>query len=169
MLGRLARWLRLLGFDTSYLPDADDGDLVETAVREKRIILTRDRRLPEEWRVGGIQVLRAEHPMAQLREIDAAVRLWPAARPFSRCARCNALLEAAPPDEVDRRVPPAVRRGHRDFFHCPGCGRIYWAGSHVARISRALRQASAARARAGGAAAPFEPGTTPRPGARGPA
>ena len=138
MLGRLARWLRLLGFDTAYEADIDDGDLVRRAVEQQRIILTRDRRLPEEWRVDGVLVIRTEAPPDQLREIEAAVGLAGDARPFTRCSRCNARLHDATPDEVAAAVPPRVLHHHDRFLRCPACRRVYWSGSHVDRIRRTL-------------------------------
>ncbi len=123
MLGRLARWLRLLGFDTTYVPDIHDADLVRDAVAERRILLTRDRGLAREWRVGGIVLVKAEAPMAQLAELDGVFNLARDAALFTRCARCNTRIES-----VDDRV----RR-------CPECRRLYWAGSHVRRILATLR------------------------------
>jgi uncharacterized protein with PIN domain len=141
MLGRLARWLRILGLDTAYEAHIDDGDLVRRAVQQRRIILTRDRRLPDEWRVGGIHVLEAEAPMAQLREIEAVFAICRDARPFTRCSRCNTGLHAAARDDVRGEVPARVLLDHERFLRCPRCGRIYWSGSHVARICRALGRA----------------------------
>ncbi|MHC4128147.1 MAG: Mut7-C RNAse domain-containing protein [Planctomycetota bacterium] len=138
MLGRLARWLRILGIDTAYEAHIDDGDLVRRAVGQRRIILTRDRRLPDEWRVSGIHVLEAEAPMAQLREIEAVFAIRRDARPFTRCSRCNTPLDAAARDDVRGEVPARVLLGHERFLRCPGCHRIYWSGSHVVRIRRAL-------------------------------
>ncbi len=141
MLGRLARWLRILGFDTAYEAHIDDGDLVRRAVGQHRIILTRDRRLPDEWRIGGIHVLEAEVPMAQLRELETVFGICRDARPFTRCSRCNTGLDAVGPDDVRGEVPARVLADHTRFLRCPGCRRIYWSGSHVARIRRALGRA----------------------------
>ncbi|NIQ57070.1 MAG: twitching motility protein PilT, partial [Gammaproteobacteria bacterium] len=85
MLGRLARWLRALSYDTVYDPEIEDEDLVRRAVRDGRFLLTRDRRLPEEWRIDGCLVLESDVPLDQLREVDDRLDLeWP--RPlFRRC------------------------------------------------------------------------------------
>jgi uncharacterized protein with PIN domain len=141
MLGRLARWLRILGFDTAYEPDLDDGDLVRRAVRQRRIILTRDRRLPDEWRVSGVRVLGAQTPMEQLREVEAAFAICRDAQPFTRCSRCNERLHAASSDDVGPDVPPRVLLDRKRFRRCPRCRRVYWSGSHVDRIHRALGEA----------------------------
>ncbi|MHC4769191.1 MAG: Mut7-C RNAse domain-containing protein [Planctomycetota bacterium] len=141
MLGRLARWLRILGFDTAYEAHIDDGDLVRRAVRQRRIILTRDRLLAAQWRVSGIHVIETETPMAQLREIEAAHALCRDARPFTRCSRCNTGLHAADRNDVRGEIPPRVLLDHERFLRCPRCRRVYWSGSHVDRIRRAMSRA----------------------------
>jgi uncharacterized protein with PIN domain len=138
MLGRLARWLRLLGFDTAYERDIDDGDLVRRAIDERRIILTRDRRLPAEWRVDGVLVIEAEAAPAQLRQIERALGIVRDARPLTRCSRCNTRLEATTRESVAGAVPPRVLRTHDRFLRCAQCRRVYWSGSHVDRIRRML-------------------------------
>jgi uncharacterized protein with PIN domain len=141
MLGRLARWLRILGFDTAYEAHIDDGDLVRRAVRQRRVILTRDRRLPDEWRVSGILLLEAETPLAQLRELEAAHAISRDARLFTRCSRCNTGLHAAARDDVRGDIPSRVLAGHERFLRCPQCRRVYWNGSHVDRFRRAVSRA----------------------------
>jgi uncharacterized protein with PIN domain len=141
MLGRLARWLRIVGLDTAYEAHIDDGDLVRRAVEQRRIILTRDRRLPDQWRVSGIHVLGAETPMAQLREVEAAFGICADAQPFTRCSRCNTGLHAAARDDIRGEIPSRVLLDHERFLRCPRCRRIYWSGSHVDRIRRALGRA----------------------------
>jgi hypothetical protein len=137
MLGRLARWLRIAGYDTRYDPHVADADLVRAALEEGRLILTRDRALPQEWSVQDVLVLDAEVPLEQLREVAARVHLDWRARAFSRCSRCNALVEPAALHEAARHVPT----GARALARCPGCGRIYWEGSHTERMRRALARA----------------------------
>ena len=138
MLGRLARWLRLLGFDTEYAEHLADGELVRRAIEEERWILTRDRRLPQEWRVSGILVLGAEDLLGQLRDVVRTLRLAGRARPFSRCGECNAPLVAARREEVAPELPPRVLETQREFHRCPGCGRVYWRGSHAARMEAVI-------------------------------
>lgn len=135
MLGGLARWLRILGYDTRYEERVDDERLVRTALEEGRRILTRDRRLPEEWRVEGVTLVEAEEPTAQLREVVARLDLRPRrSAAFRRCPVCNAELEPAEPDEVSERVPDRVLQERDRFRRCPGCGKVYWRGGHVRRI-----------------------------------
>jgi uncharacterized protein with PIN domain len=95
MLGRLARWLRILGFDTAYEAHISDGELVRRAIEEQRVVLTRDRTLPEEWRVSGIFVMATDEPLEQLGEVARAFGLERHVRIFTRCNRCNAMLVAA--------------------------------------------------------------------------
>jgi hypothetical protein len=138
MLGRLARWLRILGFDTAYRDDWVDAELARRAFEEERVVLTRDRRLPDQWRLPRALVLASEAPADQLREIARAFPRVTGARAFTRCSRCNALLEPATRESVAERVPARVLREQTAFRRCPGCGRVYWEGSHVARMRRAL-------------------------------
>jgi uncharacterized protein with PIN domain len=141
MLGRLARWLRILGYDTRYEAHIDDAELVRRALQEKRVILTRDRALPEEFRVSALVLVEAERPAEQLRELVRRFQLDPEAKLFTRCSRCNANLEPVARDEIAGRVPQRVLRDQPRFKSCPNCGRIYWEGTHVERIRRAIRHA----------------------------
>lgn len=136
MLGRLARWLRLLGFDASWEADVPDARLVRLALDEGRWILTRDRALPVEWRVPRVHLVSAEQPFEQLREVVRAFELGPRVRPFVRCTRCNALLAPLATEDAAARVPARVRERHARFLACPGCGRVYWEGTHVERMRR---------------------------------
>jgi uncharacterized protein with PIN domain len=144
MLGRLARWLRLLGFDCAYPGEIGDEALVRWGVEEGRVVLTRDRSLPEEWRVTGIRVLRAERAFEQVVEVLRAFDLGGAVRLFSRCSECNLPLVEAAAQEVADRVPPRVRASQREFRACPGCRRVYWEGSHTERMRRVAGQMLAA-------------------------
>jgi uncharacterized protein with PIN domain len=137
MLGGLARWLRLLGMDTGYDSRASDRALVEQARRENRILLTQDRHLLGHAR--GVETFRVPQggPLDQLSEVAAVFELRCRLRPFSRCNRCNTLLEPLPPDFAGR-VPEDLAGGAPSVTHCPGCGRIYWPGAHTRRIRAAL-------------------------------
>lgn len=148
MLGRLARWLRLLGFDCAFDADASDQELARRAVLERRILLTRDRRLPEEWWIPDVLVVRAEHTGAQLAEVIRRLELAASIRPLSRCSACNRALAPAAPSELAGRVPPRVLGQHSRFLACPGCGRVYWEGTHAERIRR-VAEALAAPTRRG--------------------
>lgn len=134
MLGRLARWLRTLGYDTAYEDDIADGELARRAVVEGRHILTRDRKLFDEWRIAGGLEIGSEEPLEQLSEVVAAFDLAPPDRLFTRCRVCNAVLEPVGAEKVAGMVPPGVRQRRRDFSRCPDCGRVYWEGSHTDRM-----------------------------------
>ncbi|MGH0035789.1 MAG: Mut7-C RNAse domain-containing protein [Myxococcota bacterium] len=138
MLGRLARWLRVLGYDTAWRAHIADEDLVRSAAAEGRIVLTRDRRMLEEWRYEGIHLVEAESPREQLAEVAAAFRLVEGARLFDRCVRCNERLDAVAPGSVATDVPERIRREHGRFRRCGACGRVYWRGSHTRRMREAL-------------------------------
>lgn len=147
MLGRLSRWLRLLGYDVAYEPHVADADLVRRAILERRIVLTRDRALPEEFRAPSLVVLASEAPADQLREVVERFGLDWHTRLFTRCSECNAPLREATPQEVADRVPARVRSWREEFRCCPSCGRVYWRGSHTERMTRSLERILAPAAR----------------------
>jgi uncharacterized protein with PIN domain len=138
MLGRLARWLRLLGFDCAWEPEIEDEVLVRRALSEGRIVLTRDRALSEEWRISGIHRIEAEKLRDQLAEVLRGFALAPEIRLLSRCSRCNVRLAPAAREAVAERVPLRILEHHDAFSACPHCGRVYWQGTHTARIERVV-------------------------------
>jgi uncharacterized protein with PIN domain len=139
MLGALARWLRALDLDVAYDPAIDDPELVDKAVAEGRVILTRDRRLTERRLARNHLLIRSEVVEEQLRQVldELGIRPDPRRR-LGRCLRCNTPLEDLDPEVARARVPPWVGKTHNDFRGCPHCGRVYWRGTHVDRMSRAL-------------------------------
>ncbi len=132
MLGRLAKWLRILGYDTAYFSQIEDSELVRIARAEGRMLLTRDRELA---RRKGFSCLliesdRFEEQMRQLlRDLDLDVD-----SSSSRCARCNTALRPVGKEEVEERVPPYVLRRHEHFSLCPRCDKVYWRGTHWQRM-----------------------------------
>ncbi len=145
MLGRLARWLRTLGYDTAYEDAIADEALVRRALDEGRHILTRDRRLFQEWRVEGLLV-EADTPLDQLAEVIGAFELDPPPRLFTRCRRCNAPLRPVSRASVAGQVPARVWARETEFTRCTGCGKVYWEGSHTERMRRVLRRVFASGA-----------------------
>lgn len=137
MLGKLARWLRTLGHDTAYDDAIADDELVRRAFDEDRHILTRDRNLFEEWRVEGLLV-EADETLEQLREVVDAFELPRPDELFTRCRECNEVLEAVELKAVEDRVPERVLAGSPAVARCPGCGRVYWEGSHTERMRRVV-------------------------------
>jgi uncharacterized protein with PIN domain len=140
MLGRLARWLRLIGYDTTYARDWSDHRIAARARAEDRIVLTRDRELA---RRRGIRCLLIERQdlEGQLEEIWLALGP-PPANMEPRCPTCNATLRALADDEVRRRVPPYVYRTHKRFRYCAYCDQVYWRGSHWEDVERTIDQLS---------------------------
>ena len=138
MLGRLARWLRILGFDCAYESDVEDAELVRRAAREELILLSRDRSLPEDWRIAGIHLIASEELPEQIRDVVRTFDLAGAVRLFTRCSECNHPLRAAPKVDVSARVPPRILATHDAFRECPACRRVYWEGSHTERIRRVV-------------------------------
>ncbi|MGC8880297.1 MAG: Mut7-C RNAse domain-containing protein [Anaerolineae bacterium] len=138
MLGSLARWLRRLGYDTDYANDRDDRELVRIARAEGRILLTRDSTLAAR---RGISAMLIESQVLdeQLAQVVHAFPL-PQGMSLPRCSECNTPLQNVSPDEVMDCVPAYVYRTHKHFRRCPGCGRIYWPGSHWERIDRRLQR-----------------------------
>ena len=144
MLERLARWLRVLGYDTASAgADEDDAALARRADADGRCLLTRDRRLAEETpRALGV-LLRSGPPLSQLREVIDRLALAPAGRAlFARCLLCNTPLRPAAEDEAAAALPD-VCAAHRPeaVRACPACGRVYWEGAHTRRMRAALARA----------------------------
>ena len=142
MLGRLARWLRVIGWDTYYDAAVADPELVRLADAEGRVLLTRDRHLLRDLRPARALEVRRDEPLAQLREVVAALGLQSPGAPFTRCPMCNAALSAPlPAGEAAALVPAAARDLPGPVRRCPGCERVYWPGSHVRRMLRDLERA----------------------------
>lgn len=135
-LGRLAGYLRLCGFDTLYDRDWDDVRLAETTVAEQRILLTRDRGLLKRAIVTHGYVVRSSVPREQLEEVLERFDLWSDLQPFTRCSKCNRLLETVTADSVSGEVPPRTLAHIRAYQRCTGCGQVYWKGSHHRSLRR---------------------------------
>jgi uncharacterized protein with PIN domain len=126
MLGRLAKYLRILGYDTVYMADTDDYAVMRVARAEDRLILTRDHGLARRRGVHAL-LIESEEIEEQLHQVHEALGPPP---PPARCPVCNTPLQDAPPEVVVRRVPPYVQRTQEDFSLCPSCRRIFWRGTH---------------------------------------
>lgn len=140
-LGRLAALLRLAGFDTAYRRDAADDELASVSRDERRILLTRDQALLKRRAVTHGCYVRAVAPRLQLLEVVRRFQLARAARPFTRCTRCNEVLTVAATEEVADRVPPRSLACFTRFLSCPGCGRVYWQGSHYQHLRAVIDEA----------------------------
>ncbi|KAB2959136.1 MAG: hypothetical protein F9K13_11075 [Candidatus Methylomirabilis oxygeniifera] len=135
MLGRLATWLRLSGYDTLYWR-GDDARLVRLVLAENRLLLTRDTHLPPRLPPHLICLIESDHYDAQLGQVVARFGLSPQIGRL--CARCNLPLEPADKTAVRAEVPPFVWQTQERFARCPGCLRIYWEGTHYARMLETL-------------------------------
>jgi len=133
-LGKLARHLRMAGFDVLWGNDWDDDSIVERSNAGRRTILTRDKGMLRRSEVERGYFVRATESEAQLAEVLAALQLESAVAPFTRCRECNSLLEDVPKEAIEDRLPPKVRGFYERFKRCPGCGRIYWEETHYARM-----------------------------------
>lgn len=142
MLGSVARWLRLLGFDAAYAGSAlDDAEVLAWAEREKRFLATRDLQLVQRAMKRGIGVLllkdgpKEEQLLILL--MHSGATLDPA-KFFTRCTDCSGLLEKVPKESVLDAIPEAVAREQTDFRRCPECKHVYWQGSHVTEIEKKI-------------------------------
>ena len=146
MLGRLARYLRFLGYDTEYAHGASDDDLVRQAREEQRRLITRDQQLAT--RTPGAILLTRVDIAGQMSELRAAFPLLRMEVRFDRCSRCNGRLElrpSVPQGALDQALPPEVREGKTALYACSRCGHLYWEGSHTRSVRASLAAWSISR------------------------
>ncbi len=139
-LGRLARYLRMLGFDALYEPGWNDRDLARISATQNRILLTRDRALLKRGEITYGYCVRATGPRRQIVEVLRRYHLFRAAAPFQRCLRCNCRLEAISKQSISDRLPPRTSQHYHDFRTCPLCERLYWAGPHYEHMRRFIER-----------------------------
>jgi uncharacterized protein with PIN domain len=139
-LGRLAAYLRMLGFDALYRNDFNDDLLAELSQNENRILLTRDRGLLKRSMVTHGYWMRETSPRLQLMEVLQRFDLIGSIIPFKRCMRCNGLLEEVSKEEVLDQLAPETRRYYEKFKRCQACSQIYWRGSHYTRMQKFIDQ-----------------------------
>lgn len=137
-MGRLARDLRMLGFDVLYRNDFSDDEIVRLAVEEERIVLTRDRDLLMRKPISRGAYLYSTDSDTQMLEIMRRYRLAEKAKPLSRCLDCNGILETVSGETVAQQVPARSAAFHDHFQRCKACGHVYWEGSHVTRMRRRI-------------------------------
>lgn len=135
-LGKLVKYMRLFGFDTLYHSDSDPQSLVDASVREGRVLLTRSRGLLKQKVITHGILVRETDPRRQLKAIFERLDIYADARPFSRCLRCNGLVEPIPRQEIVQRLPSRVKQNQRAFSSCSSCHRVYWEGTHFERMNR---------------------------------
>lgn len=138
-LGRLARWLRTLGFDTIFDRAITDDRILTVALAEERTIVTRDHRLAEKTLARRVILLETTDPLAQLVEVIRAADLQiNSVFIFTRCPICNAVVEPIEKENYASDIPPYVYRTKDRFTRCAACGRIFWSGTHVDRMKEKL-------------------------------
>ena len=142
-VGKLGRWLRLLGYDTLIFKGEDDGALVRSALSEGRVLLTRDTQISRRKVVitGYLKMLLIEQdePSEQVAEIIEKLGLA-GQDTFSRCLECNALLQIRIKDEIKDRVTPYVFKTQESYMECPACHRLYWKGTHWQSMQNKLEK-----------------------------
>jgi uncharacterized protein with PIN domain len=141
-VGRLARWLRMMGYDALFIHEVDDKQLVAIALDENRVLLTRDTQIMRRRVVtsGKLKVIlvKGDDTREQLRQVVRKMGLNYEGKQFTRCLECNQPLVSRTKEEVRDRVPPYVFKTQTEFVECPTCHRIYWRGTHWQRMKREL-------------------------------
>jgi uncharacterized protein with PIN domain len=140
--GKLAKWLRIIGYDALLFTNEDDGKMIKTAVNENRVILTRDsqimkRRLITSGKLKAILV-QGDELKTQLKQITNVLNLDYQFRPFTICLECNHNLIVRNKEEVSNRVPPHVFETQSQYMECPSCHRIFWRGTHWQAMMKEL-------------------------------
>lgn len=141
-VGKLAKWLRMLGINTLYINGIDDDELIRIALNEGRVILTKDRGILHRRivTIGNVRALLIESDKIreQISQVIQTLDLGPIFDKFSLCMECNEILEKRTKEEVKNLVPPYVRKTQEQYMQCPRCERIYWRGTHWERMSKEL-------------------------------
>lgn len=140
MLGRLAKWLRILGYDTLYYTDIDDSLLLRIAREDGRVILTRDTRLIKVKGLKDFIFIYDDNPADQLRQLFKAGVIQGEANLLSRCVHCNSILYSIPSNKAEGTIPDFALWKEEVVRQCPACGRIYWKGSHSVKIKERLKE-----------------------------
>ena len=144
MLGKLTRWLRMIGCDVKYFNDLDDDELINISIKEDRVLLTRDIQLFRRAVSKGASAFFVESrdEVGKLAEIGEHFNLNLEINvENSRCPKCNTRIRSISKDKVKERIPPATFKFYNEFWECPCCGQIYWQGSHWEKINRTLFEA----------------------------
>ena len=142
-VGKLARWLRLIGYDTILFRQKDDAQMIKVALSEDRVILTKDAQFMKRRLVtnGTLKTVHIEQddPRHQVQEIVKTLKLDYHFRPFSLCLECNGVLVARDKEQVENLVPHRVSETQTQYTECPACHRIYWPGTHWVAMGKELQ------------------------------
>jgi uncharacterized protein with PIN domain len=141
-LGGLAKYLRMLGFDTLTRDDRTAGEVIRVATSERRILLTRSRSLLMHRTVTHGFFVHEQRPLLQCEEVVSRLQLRARCRPFSRCLRCNVRLEELDRQAAASRLDPPTLKHFEEFRYCSSCHRVYWEGSHYRRMAELVERLS---------------------------
>ncbi len=143
-VGKLAKWLRMMGYDTLFFTGEDDWQMIMTALNEGRVIVTRDTQIMKRGVVtsGRLKavLIRGDEPRQQLQQVAETLKLDRQSRSFTICLECNQPLEERTRQQVRNRVPPYVFQTQNQYVECPSCHRIYWKGTHWQAMTRQLEK-----------------------------
>jgi len=143
-VGKLVKWLRLMGYDTRFFNGTNDSHLVATALAEDRVILSRDRQIMKRRLITTGQLkailIQDDKPELQMRQVIDTLDLDRQSQPFTLCLECNQPLEEKGKDKVKDMVPPYVYQTQSQFMQCPACQRIYWRGTHWQAMTKRLKK-----------------------------
>ena len=141
MLGRLAKWLRILGFDTLYFKSIADPELLRISLQENRILITKDRHLSGRYMLPTYIIIKDDDYLFQLNQIFHELDIsTETIALFSRCVECNAPIESVKKYLIKDKVPPFVYAHHSSFYTCPSCHKIFWEGTHRDNAIRKLEE-----------------------------
>lgn len=141
MLGKLSRWLRICGFDTLYYRQIQDSDLLMMAEKENRILLTRDHALVKVSRQRNLKAILIAHDFygEQLKQVFQELNIQTPPQVLGRCLECNGLLQKIDRAEIENRIPAYVLDTEQNFYICSGCRKVYWPGTHWAKMRANLK------------------------------
>ena len=141
-VGKLAKWLRIAGFDTLFLKGIDDNKLIRIALQENRVLLTKDTQIMRRRLVANGQIklilTQSDDPKEQLQQVVKELKLDCRLKQFTRCLECNQKLVPKSKEEIKGLVPPYVFRTHAQYMQCPACLRVYWQGTHWQQMKKEL-------------------------------
>jgi uncharacterized protein with PIN domain len=142
MLGTLAKWLRILGFDSLYFRTIDDNELIKISKQQGRILLTKDNRLVKSKKIDRYILVCSDKLFDQLKEVLSFLSKYGyfSFNPYSRCIRCNGKLIEVDKKMVFNEIPEYIYRKYESFFKCSNCGNVYWEGTHKDMIDRMIKE-----------------------------
>lgn len=138
-LGKLCKYLRMLGFDCLFVHLASHPELPVRENREQRIVLSRDKKLKNDPEIQPFILITSSDPLTQLHEVIRQLDLETFISPLSRCLQCNGHLESVPKEQIIHKLEPGTARHFDQFFQCSHCGRLYWKGSHYQNMMHFIK------------------------------